>query len=261
MSIILQHEFWDLVVTQDAFEVSLNFSRKPERLTVPFNSITGFSPIRRCRSASSSSRGAPTRDEPRAGWGGKQQPASTPPPARPARAAKDAVQPVAAGEDPPNGRRSPPHPPAKPKSCRSTPSVRSSRGTLERNRQSAPCAKAKRAPARGSRLGAKSSPLWPLEGRETSYPTRTGVGGGPPRGLPDRWARTPVMLRMRASSNARLSSPAIAPAFPSRTRSGAGCAASPPNADFRSMRWRRWSTPRAATPICRPPFEFSCRRC
>ncbi len=42
MSIILQHEFWDLVVTQDAFEVNLNFSRKPERLVVPFNSITGF---------------------------------------------------------------------------------------------------------------------------------------------------------------------------------------------------------------------------
>ena len=42
MSIILQHEFWDLVVTQDAFEVSLNFARKPERLTVPFDSITGF---------------------------------------------------------------------------------------------------------------------------------------------------------------------------------------------------------------------------
>jgi uncharacterized protein len=42
MSIILQHEFWDLVVTQDAFEVNLNFSRKPERLTVPFDAITGF---------------------------------------------------------------------------------------------------------------------------------------------------------------------------------------------------------------------------
>jgi uncharacterized protein len=42
MSIILQHEFWDLVVSQDGFEVSLNFSRKPERLTVPFDSITGF---------------------------------------------------------------------------------------------------------------------------------------------------------------------------------------------------------------------------
>ena len=42
MSIILQHEFWDLVVTQEAFEVSLNFSRKPERLTMPFDAITGF---------------------------------------------------------------------------------------------------------------------------------------------------------------------------------------------------------------------------
>jgi uncharacterized protein len=42
MSIILQHEFWDLAVTQDAFEVNLNFSRKPERLIVPFDSITGF---------------------------------------------------------------------------------------------------------------------------------------------------------------------------------------------------------------------------
>jgi hypothetical protein len=42
MSIILQHEFWDLVVTQETFEVSLHFSRKPERLTVPFDAITGF---------------------------------------------------------------------------------------------------------------------------------------------------------------------------------------------------------------------------
>jgi uncharacterized protein len=42
MSIILQHEFWDLVVREDAFEVSLNFSRKPERWIVPFDSITGF---------------------------------------------------------------------------------------------------------------------------------------------------------------------------------------------------------------------------
>jgi hypothetical protein len=42
MSIILQHEFWDLLVTHESFEVSLNFSRKPERLTVPFDAITGF---------------------------------------------------------------------------------------------------------------------------------------------------------------------------------------------------------------------------
>jgi hypothetical protein len=43
MAIILQHEFWDLSVNADGFEVSLNFSRRPERLTIPFDSITGFS--------------------------------------------------------------------------------------------------------------------------------------------------------------------------------------------------------------------------
>ena len=43
MAIILQHEFWDLVVAADHFEVSLNFSRRPERLTIPFDAITGFS--------------------------------------------------------------------------------------------------------------------------------------------------------------------------------------------------------------------------
>ena len=43
MAIILQHEFWDLAVVGEAFEVSLNFSRRPERLTIPFDAITGFS--------------------------------------------------------------------------------------------------------------------------------------------------------------------------------------------------------------------------
>jgi len=43
MAIILQHEFWDLEVTNESFAVSLNFSRRPERLTIPFDSITGFS--------------------------------------------------------------------------------------------------------------------------------------------------------------------------------------------------------------------------
>ncbi|MGA2044071.1 MAG: ClpXP protease specificity-enhancing factor SspB [Roseiarcus sp.] len=43
MTIILQHEFWDLAVNGEGFEVSLSFSRKPERLTIPFAAITGFS--------------------------------------------------------------------------------------------------------------------------------------------------------------------------------------------------------------------------
>ena len=36
MTIILQHQFWDLVVTEDRFEVGLSFGGIPERLTVPF---------------------------------------------------------------------------------------------------------------------------------------------------------------------------------------------------------------------------------
>ena len=42
MTIILQHQFWDLVVTEDRFEVGLSFGGIPERLTVPFGAIKSF---------------------------------------------------------------------------------------------------------------------------------------------------------------------------------------------------------------------------
>ena len=42
LTIILQHQFSNLLVTDQAFEVSLSFGSVPERLTVPFDSITGF---------------------------------------------------------------------------------------------------------------------------------------------------------------------------------------------------------------------------
>ena len=42
MTVILQHQFWDLVVTEDRFEVGLSFGGIPERLVVPFNSIKNF---------------------------------------------------------------------------------------------------------------------------------------------------------------------------------------------------------------------------
>jgi len=42
MTIVLQHQFWDLTVTDHAFEVGLSFSTVPERLVVPFEAITGF---------------------------------------------------------------------------------------------------------------------------------------------------------------------------------------------------------------------------
>src|SRR5262245_30699700 len=37
MTIILQHQFWDLVVTDEKFEVGLSFGGTPERLVVPFS--------------------------------------------------------------------------------------------------------------------------------------------------------------------------------------------------------------------------------
>jgi hypothetical protein len=42
MTIILQHQFWDLAVTEHAFEVGLSFSGIPERLRIPFDALTGF---------------------------------------------------------------------------------------------------------------------------------------------------------------------------------------------------------------------------
>jgi hypothetical protein len=42
MTIVLQHQFWDLTVGDDSFEVGLSFNGIPERLTVPFAAIRGF---------------------------------------------------------------------------------------------------------------------------------------------------------------------------------------------------------------------------
>jgi hypothetical protein len=42
MTIILQHQFWDLTVSEDRFEVGLSFGGVPERLVVPFSAIKNF---------------------------------------------------------------------------------------------------------------------------------------------------------------------------------------------------------------------------
>ncbi len=42
MTIVLQHQFWDLAVTEHGFEVGLFFKGVPERLLVPFDALTGF---------------------------------------------------------------------------------------------------------------------------------------------------------------------------------------------------------------------------
>ncbi|MEX6505132.1 SspB family protein [Jiella sp. M17.18] len=42
MTIVIQHQYWDLQVNENAFEVGLSFSDIPERLLVPFSAIRGF---------------------------------------------------------------------------------------------------------------------------------------------------------------------------------------------------------------------------
>lgn len=42
MTIVLEHQFWDLQVDEDHFAVTLSFQSRPERLIVPFEAITAF---------------------------------------------------------------------------------------------------------------------------------------------------------------------------------------------------------------------------
>lgn len=42
MTIVLQHQFWDLNVSENGFEVSLSFGDVPERLIVPFSAVQVF---------------------------------------------------------------------------------------------------------------------------------------------------------------------------------------------------------------------------
>jgi uncharacterized protein len=42
MTIVIQHQFWDLKITETHFEIGLSFSDVPEKLVVPFNAIRGF---------------------------------------------------------------------------------------------------------------------------------------------------------------------------------------------------------------------------
>jgi uncharacterized protein len=42
MTIILQHQFWDLSVDDAGFDIGLSFGGIPEKLTVPFEAINGF---------------------------------------------------------------------------------------------------------------------------------------------------------------------------------------------------------------------------
>ena len=42
MTIVVQHQYWDLSVSETGFEIGLSFSDVPERLLVPFVAVKGF---------------------------------------------------------------------------------------------------------------------------------------------------------------------------------------------------------------------------
>ncbi len=42
MTIVLQHQFWDLQVTDEGFEITLSFSGVSQRLKMPFAAVTAF---------------------------------------------------------------------------------------------------------------------------------------------------------------------------------------------------------------------------
>jgi hypothetical protein len=42
MTVVLEHQFWDLEVKDNEFSVTLSFRNRPERLTIPFEAISTF---------------------------------------------------------------------------------------------------------------------------------------------------------------------------------------------------------------------------
>ena len=42
ITIVIQHQFWDLEIFDDRFEIILKFSGVPQHLSIPFNAVTRF---------------------------------------------------------------------------------------------------------------------------------------------------------------------------------------------------------------------------
>ena len=184
MTIILQHQFWDLVVTDDRFEVGLSFGGMPERLVVPFAAIKSFfDPVGAVRPAIRDAR-KPTETGRGEAAGG-----SAPSPA--------AARPAPPSRQPPKSR---PRPNEGATWCGSTASARNNPRAINRRR---------------CRLSVPLSCVtddtpWPdrLQHAITTHPHRD-------RQLrPDRGARRPLLGR---------ADPALAAEFPHRRASACRC--------------------------------------
>ena len=42
MTIVLQHQYWDLIIGPDSFEVTVSFNKQQERIKVPFSALSAF---------------------------------------------------------------------------------------------------------------------------------------------------------------------------------------------------------------------------
>ena len=42
MTIVLQHQYWDLIIREDDFEVTVSFNKQQERIKVPFAALSAF---------------------------------------------------------------------------------------------------------------------------------------------------------------------------------------------------------------------------
>ena len=95
MTIILQHQFWGLKVSEDGFEVTLTFKKLPATLAIPFAALTAFMDP-------GVQFGLQFKDIPGAQNAAPQPAAKAPekPAEKPAPAAPDATDATKAGEKP-----------------------------------------------------------------------------------------------------------------------------------------------------------------
>ena len=42
MTIVLQHQYWDLIINDEFFEVTVSFNKQQERIKVPFGALSAF---------------------------------------------------------------------------------------------------------------------------------------------------------------------------------------------------------------------------
>jgi hypothetical protein len=109
MTIVLQHQFWDLKVNDDGFEITLSFSGVSHRLKIPFAAVTAFAdPHAKFglqfhvevveKSGADEDREAAAREDAKAGTGGSAGASDKPAAAK----SKDPARPAVVAASPAN---------------------------------------------------------------------------------------------------------------------------------------------------------------